>query len=77
MAGKRRKCVCGCGAFFLDGEIVRRGLRPSCYEIARRRVAAGEVTWKQLEAEGVVAPSGRHAPRSALGKKIAALSSGG
>jgi len=34
-----------------------RGMCRSCYQAARKRVADGQITWEQLEAEGLAQPA--------------------
>lgn len=47
-----------------------RGLCNRHYMAAHRLVKAGEVTWEQLESEGLASPSRRTGARTAFGKKI-------
>lgn len=70
MASKARYCVCGCGKKIKRGEWPRRGLAPSCYELTRKRVAAEEVTWEELEAAGIVGPSRVRKPRTTVSQRI-------
>lgn len=74
MASKPRRCLC-CGKPLKDKEVLRRGLRPACYNAALREIEAGGTTWVELEKNGLVTGKQLGKPRSAIRKKIAELSS--
>jgi hypothetical protein len=65
-------CLCGgaCGA-----PLKARGLSRSCYQAAKRDIARGRTTWKELEAAGLALPAipPERSRRSPIGKKIDAL----
>jgi hypothetical protein len=53
-------CLCGCGR--ARGR--KRGLHDSCYDRARRRVAAGVTTWAALESAGLALAANRYWQRT-------------
>lgn len=63
-----KKCLAG------DGKLVHaRGLCGNCYREVMVRVSAKEITWEELEKQGLAKPKFGRAGASAIAKKIASL----
>lgn len=60
--GERKRCVTsGCG-----NAAWTRGLCNTCYQLARKRVMDGEVTWEAIEKAGCAVPKKKHPMAVAL-----------